>query len=75
MVSYRMFGSEGPKIKPKKGSKVKNSEIPSLRLRRGGSFFKYFSPPQVPDDEYDLDVDMVWPSPRAVLPRANGARL
>jgi len=31
-----MFGSEGPKIKPKKGSKVTNSQIPSLRLRRGG---------------------------------------
>ncbi|KAF3496781.1 hypothetical protein DY000_02052045 [Brassica cretica] len=26
-------------------------------------------------DQKDPDVDMVWPSPRAILPRANGARL
>ena len=47
------------KKKPKKGSK---NTKPITKTEECESFFNFFSPPQVPDDEEDLDDDMVWPS-------------
>ena len=52
------------KKKPKKGSK---NTKPITKTEDCESFFNFFSPPQVPEDEDDLDDDMVWPSTKAVL--------
>ena len=52
------------KKKPKKGSK---NTKPITKTEDCESFFNFFSPPQVPEDEDDLDDDMVCPSTKAVL--------
>ncbi|CAH2046576.1 unnamed protein product, partial [Thlaspi arvense] len=50
------------KKKPKKGSK---NTKPITKTEECESFFNFFSPPHVPDDEEDLDDDMIRPFPKA----------
>jgi hypothetical protein len=44
------------KKKPKKGSK---NTKPITKIENCESFFSFFSPPQVPDDEEEIDEDTV----------------
>jgi hypothetical protein len=44
------------KKKPKKGSK---NTKPITKIENCESFFNFFSPPQVPDDEEEIDEDTV----------------
>jgi nucleosome assembly protein 1-like 1 len=44
------------KKKPKKGSK---NAKPITKIEDCESFFNFFSPPEVPDDEEDIDEDAV----------------
>ena len=52
MVSWKLFDSEDPK---KEGIQKHKSYHGITKIEDCESFFKFFSPPQVPEDENDFD--------------------